>query len=205
MGLGGAHLAGCADKRSQGWLHSEFLQATLLSCSPQAPKKPQILTHTTWVRKPDTPTTQLLFPVQSKKQIFENSCFWYFRTNLLSSPTDQNLWSFLKPVEGGVSDFLRIQAVECHPQSAHSTPSFLTGKESWAPVQGAIQIMQECLEKKAIKKKNHPEDYFFEIMSSREHSLWEASLYAFISFLLLFRTQGLTVEPCLAWKSLLVR
>lgn len=32
--------------------------------------------------------------------------------------------------------------------------------------------MQECLEKKAIKKKkNHPEAYFFEIMSSREHSL----------------------------------
>lgn len=56
-----------------------------------APKETQIPIHTIWKRKPYTPVSQLLFPVRLKKQVFENSCFWYFTINLSSLSTDGNL------------------------------------------------------------------------------------------------------------------
>lgn len=79
-----------AGEGGQRWLVLGTLQdipALPISKHPENPRFP--LRSSQWrTGKLGTLTGELLFPVKFRDWIFLNSCFWYFRTNLICLPTD---------------------------------------------------------------------------------------------------------------------
>lgn len=130
-------------KEARDGFSSEPCKTSLLYSSPSTQRtRFPLRSSQCWTGKLGTLTGELLFLVKFKDWIFLNSCFWYFRTNLICLPTDWNWW--LNFSHQRVPDFPRIWALASLSRTSFCFPCWLESL-AWVPAQAHLLLFPRLL------------------------------------------------------------